>query len=543
MNVLLYCRVSSDEQRENTSLGYQESKMREYCQRHGYEVVGCYYEDFTAKHHDLRRPQMRVLYNYCKRNKGQINMLLFLRWDRFSRNTEFAFTYIRKFKELGVTINSVETSIDFKSPDWSTLIGVYCGNAQAEDTKISKRTRDGIRANLLRGHWTNKAPRGYKNVRTGKNSGETHIEIDVAKAKEVSRMFSEVAKGIESPYIIRRRMFSHLSESTFFDMLRNVFYIGKIRVPAYNDEPEQIVEGEHEAIVDEVTFQKVQDIIDGRRRKSPKRSQTDKPDLFLRKFLVCPICGHAITGATSRGNGGRYTYYFCSDTQKHVRLRAEDVNEGFARYVSCLTPKKEVLALYNEVLKDVCGESKQERMKEVRKLREEKEHLTAKVEEADDMLMDGKLAQSDHTRITQRLIKRIEEAETRITLLETENRGNIEPKLNYSISLIDKIEDIVRFAPMDVKIRVLGSMFPQKIEFDGKNYRTNEFNKVLDLIYHETNKLRGDENEKAEENLNSSASVPRAGVEPARVAPLVFETSASTDSAIWALRVQRYKEK
>ena len=30
-------------------------------------------------------------------------------------------------------------------------------------------------------------------------------------------------------------------------------------------------------------------------------------------------------------------------------------------------------------------------------------------------------------------------------------------------------------------------------------------------------------------------SVPRAGVEPARIAPLVFETSASTDSAIWAI--------
>ena len=32
----------------------------------------------------------------------------------------------------------------------------------------------------------------------------------------------------------------------------------------------------------------------------------------------------------------------------------------------------------------------------------------------------------------------------------------------------------------------------------------------------------------------SRTLVPRAGVEPARVAPLVFETSASTDSAIWA---------
>ena len=41
-------------------------------------------------------------------------------------------------------------------------------------------------------------------------------------------------------------------------------------------------------------------------------------------------------------------------------------------------------------------------------------------------------------------------------------------------------------------------------------------------------------------NYLSFYLVPRAGVEPARVAPLVFETSASTDSAIWAFMwVQR----
>lgn len=31
-----------------------------------------------------------------------------------------------------------------------------------------------------------------------------------------------------------------------------------------------------------------------------------------------------------------------------------------------------------------------------------------------------------------------------------------------------------------------------------------------------------------------SFSVPRAGIEPARLAALVFETNASTNSAIWA---------
>ena len=39
-------------------------------------------------------------------------------------------------------------------------------------------------------------------------------------------------------------------------------------------------------------------------------------------------------------------------------------------------------------------------------------------------------------------------------------------------------------------------MFPEKIEFDGEKYRTNSYNKVLDLIYQQTNELRGDEKEK-----------------------------------------------
>ena len=39
---------------------------------------------------------------------------------------------------------------------------------------------------------------------------------------------------------------------------------------------------------------------------------------------------------------------------------------------------------------------------------------------------------------------------------------------------------------------------------------------------------------KKKRNHSRFLSVPRAGVEPARIAPLVFETSASTDSAIWA---------
>ena len=61
---------------------------------------------------------------------------------------------------------------------------------------------------------------------------------------------------------------------------------------------------------------------------------------------------------------------------------------------------------------------------------------------------------------------------------------------------------------VDPKIKLISSMFPEKIEFDGKTYRTNSYNKVLDLIYQQTNELRGVEKKNGESFSTFSASVP-----------------------------------
>ena len=138
----------------------------------------------------------------------------------------------------------------------------------------------------------------------------------------------------------------------------------------------------------------------------------------------------------------------------------------------------------------------------------------------------------------------IESIKSKIEMLTGTIKTNIEPKLKYSISLINNIDTFIADAPVEVKIKLISSMFPKKIEFDGIRYRTKSYNKVLDLIYQETKELRMGRIKNGGSCDTLPACVPRAGVEPARVAPLVFETSASTDSAIWALKaVQRYKEK
>ncbi len=61
------------------------------------------------------------------------------------------------------------------------------------------------------------------------------------------------------------------------------------------------------------------------------------------------------------------------------------------------------------------------------------------------------------------------------------------------------------------------------------------------FMYRQTNELRCGEKENGESFSTFSVSVPRPGIEPGWVAPLVFETSASTDSAIWAIAQLRCK--
>lgn len=269
-NIILYCRVSTDEQADGSSLEVQERYLRAYCSNHGYNILNVYKDDYSAKHYDLRRPEFKKMYDYCRKHKKEVDKVLFLRWDRYSRNTEFAFTYKRKFiDELGIEINAIESPIDFNGTEWSMLMGMYCGVAHTEDNKIAKRTKDGIHGTLLRGKCANKAPRGYKNVRKSKH--DCYVEVDEPKAKLIRQVFEEIAKGVETPNRIRKRLCKGIPQSSFWCMLHNPFYIGKVRVPAYGDEPEKLVEGQHEAIITENVFYKVQDILDGKKNKKIKQ--------------------------------------------------------------------------------------------------------------------------------------------------------------------------------------------------------------------------------------------------------------------------------
>ena len=530
-NVIIYYRVSSNEQTLGASLDVQEERLRKYCNQMGYNIIDNipYREDESAKTFE-KRPVIQGIMNYIRKNKGRVNKLLFLQWDRYSRDIISASENLKELLKSGVEPNAIEAPLDFNSDTWPLLLE-YRHNATT-----SKGQK--IQWTVFMEHWQKenvliKHQEGYKNVRISKH--ETHVEIDTNTAPFIQAMFKEVAKDIETPCYIRRKFARkgyNIPESSFLEMLRNKFYIGKIRVPAYKGEPEYYVNGEHEAIIDEETFYKVQEILDGKRKKTPKLSKAINPDLYLRKFLICPVCGCALTGATSSGNGGKYTYYFCCNNQKHIRVRSENVNEEFARYTAQLKPNKTVLDLYNEILKDLQSERKGESKKEVAALQNELSTVQKRINSIEDKYLDGDLTKEEYNRMLERYTKEASTIQQQVEMRENPNRSNIEPKLNYSINLINNIDSYIRNASVGVKIKLISSMFPEKIEFDGKTYRTNSYNKVLDLIYQQTNELRGVEKKSGESFSTFSASVPRPAFEIIKVGKIRVKRKAQKNTAI-----------
>ncbi len=494
--VLLYCRVSTDEQADGCSLDVQERFLRAYCANHGYEIIGeAYRDDYTGKGYQLKRPELKKLYEYCVRHTKMVDKVLFLRWDRFTRNLEFGMTYKRKFNdEMGIEINSIENTINFNAPEWPTLLALYIGVAQTENEKNSKRTKEGIHGTQLKGKCSGLAPKGYENVRISKH--DCWVDIVPEEADKIRLLFKEVAKGVEVPTYIRDRVYPQLKDTTFFHILRDRFYAGYVHVKAYGDDPEQYVKGQHEAIIDEDTFNKVQFLLDKKKGKqTAKVSRTIIPDLYLRKVLICPVCGHILTGAYSKGNGGKYAYYFCNHDHKHLNVRAEKVNDGFRKFISVLKPHKAIVALYKEILNDVCGDHAREVQSRIVKLQAEADGIKARINKVKDMYYDGEITKAEKEDAVNRYTRQVESLNSQIQSLRLGADSQMKGKLEYAINIIENLATVFQKASPEVKLKLIGSIFPEKIEFDGTNYRTTSYNQVLDNIFQNIKQLGENKNE------------------------------------------------
>ena len=142
---------------------------------------------------------------------------------------------------------------------------------------LSEETRKGMTEKAEQGIWPSYAPFGYCNV-VGENSKKT-IEPDLDVAPVVCQMFEWYATG---QYSVRevtrmarreglsfRKTGKSVPQSSVQKMLRNRIYMGEFCWDG------KIYQGSHEPIVSGDLWEKVQDVLDGRKANPSRKPKRD----------------------------------------------------------------------------------------------------------------------------------------------------------------------------------------------------------------------------------------------------------------------------
>ena len=521
INVILYCRVSTDEQAEKGfSLRYQEASLKRFCEGMGYNIVNVYTEDHSAK--NFKRPQWNELRSYVKANKKHIHKVLFAKWDRFSRNVEQALTVIREFDSMGIEINAAEQYLDMTNPDNKMVLSIYLTAGEVERDKISSRTKNGTYQAKREGYYASKAPYGYDSFRGGSKAkrGESKGKRSLLKpnddAQFVTTAFQCVAMDIEPIETTRKRLKEDgmkLEKSAFNDMLKNIVYAGKIEVPEYKKEPAMLVDALHQPLIDIATFNKVQEIFGGKRWFGLKPSHKNI-EFPLRDFLTCEVCGRQITGSVSKGRSKTYSYYHCRQKCK-TRVSVEDAHIKIASLMVNLQINQNVKGFFVEVLKDYEAQINGNRIKQLQDKIECQKGLKKRIEDAEDMLSDKTISPINFNNMVGRYTSELMRVNTEIEILNTSN-GTIKQYVDTGLELLANLELLFIESDYDGKRILAGSLFTSKLIFGNDGCRTAEINEVLGVLTRNSKGCGGGKKEKAIISDGFSGIVPSAGVEPAR---------------------------
>ena len=109
-------------------------------------------------------------------------------------------------------------------------------------------------------------------------------------------------------------------------------------------------------LIDEMTFNKVQDILKGKKTALVPHKKNN-PDFPLRNFVRCGACNRPLTASWSKGRSKRYPNYRCQNkTCKSVSIRSEKIEGFFIDYLNKYKPKAGEMALLQATLRMVWEE-------------------------------------------------------------------------------------------------------------------------------------------------------------------------------------------
>ena len=509
----LYIRVSTDEQADK---GYsqrdQEERLRKYCDHNNLAVNQVIREDHSAK--TFERPEWSRYLLHLRKNKGKSDLVLFTKWDRFSRNAGDAYQMINTLRKVNIEPQAIEQPLDMSVPESKIMLAVYLATPEVENDRRALNVINGMRRARKEGRWMGPAPLGY--INRSKEDGHKYIALKEPEAGILRWVFISLADGLyntEQIWKMALRKNLKCSKNNFWLAIRNPVYCGKIHVHAYKDEESQYVPGLHEPLISESTFNQVQRVLNNRGRKQRTKVLVIE-QLPLRGFLICPDCGKMLTGSASKGRKEYYYYYHCTSSCG-CRFRAAEINASFINYLSGFIPAPDMIDLYKNFLISEYNEMTKSYKDENKSTLNKIDELNNRLNKARQKLFLEEIDPMDFKLMKIDCEAAINELERKLVGMKSNKPKSIDKLLEIGLDNLLKLDYLYQEADIEQKRHIIGSIFPENLTFDGTVYRTKRLNEAVKYIYLINNKLTPKKNGTSEDIFNLYRMAVRTGLEPA----------------------------
>ncbi|MDF2650160.1 MAG: hypothetical protein K0Q73_5965 [Paenibacillus sp.] len=299
MRAVDYDRVSTDEQfKLGYSIDSQKDLNRKFIESQDWEHIGTYVDDASAK--DLNRPDMKRLIKDAKERR--FDVVVFYKLDRLVRSVSDLDKLLKIFDANNIAIRSVTEPFDTTTAMGRFLITLVAAIAQWERETISERVTVTMISKAEKGERNGgRAPFGYDL----KDEALIINEKEAAIVKEIFRLYLS-GKGFRTIAIYLQQFGLEKDIRTISRWLENPVYAGKYRW-GQNSKMETMVQDAplFPAIIDEETFEKVQELRDKRTKEGKKATSP----YHFSGVLRCARCEGPLSGYYRKERGTKH--YVC----------------------------------------------------------------------------------------------------------------------------------------------------------------------------------------------------------------------------------------
>lgn len=319
--VAIYIRVSTQEQaQEGYSITAQTERLTAYCKAKDWTIADVYTDPgFSGS--NMQRPALQRLLDDAR--AGAVDCVLVYKLDRLSRSQKDTLTIIEDILlKNDVAFVSMSENFDTSSPLGRAMIGILSVFAQLEREQIRERMSLGRAERARAGLWHGGGwrPFGYDYV-----DGRLVVnELEAVAVREVYALFlsgtpiTSILNVLQRKYGMKERNHSSVVSS----ILSTKLYLGEIVWQG------QTFKGQHEAIIDEVTFKRAAVLLRSRARIAASKPNPFKSTSLFGSLLRCGNCGagYFLKGNYSGRNEHRVyrPYYTCYSRGKTRRERIVD---------------------------------------------------------------------------------------------------------------------------------------------------------------------------------------------------------------------------